>query len=59
MKIMLELTQEQVNRLNTLLYMGARYARRDLERLDEWWDLTDSLLDAWDYKTRNIIGIDE
>lgn len=59
MKVMLDLTQEQVDRLNTLLYMGAGYARRDLERSDEWWNLTDSLLDAWDYKTRNITGIDE
>lgn len=59
MKVILDLTQEQIDRLGTLLYTGAGYARRDLERSDDWWELTDSLLDAWDYQTRNITGIDE
>lgn len=59
MKLELNLTQEQIDRLNTLLYTGAGYARYKMKRSDEWWDLTDSLLDAWDEQTRNITGIDE
>lgn len=59
MKVILDLTQEQVNRLSTLLYTGASYVRYNHKRSEDWWELTDSALDSWDYQTQNITGIDE